>query len=405
MQNNISLEEAQSMLLDYIGYLKEEVLPLNNSIGKVLSKDIQAQENIPPFNRSPYDGYAFRSKDTEKASAQQPVILKVIEHVAAGYVAQKEVSPGTAIKVMTGAPMPVGADVVIKYEDVMREGDYIKIFTKQESGSNIILAGEDLKRGDLIASDKTVLTPALIGLLASVGVSDVPVYQKPKIAIISTGDELVDVKESLRPGKIRNSNSYVLEAACQELGVEPLVMGNVVDKKEEVAAQITKGLEKADMVITTGGVSVGDYDVVKDALLSIGAEVLFWKINIKPGQPTLAAIKGNKVILGLSGNPASALTVFQLLGIPLLKKLSGRANYLPERIKAVLANGFKKASPKRRFLRGKLVIKEGTAQVELTEIQGNAILRSMVGCNSLVDIASGSGPLKAGDEVTAHIVI
>lgn len=403
MKQNISLEEAQKLLFEHCKSAQEEV-NLSDVLGRVLAQDVRAEENIPHFDRSPLDGYAFAATDTEEALKLNPTILEVIEEVPAGYTATKEVIKGTAIKVMTGAPIPEGADAVEKYEKIERIDNKIKIFSSFKPGQNTIKAGEDVKIGDKVVSDGVVLSPPEIGLLASLGIYKVPVYRQPKVALVSTGDELIDVTEVLKPGKIRNSNRYSLEGYCREAGAEPVVIGTAKDKVSEVAELIEQGLEKADMVITTGGVSVGDYDVVADAVKSIGAEIVFSKIDIKPGMPTMAAVKKGKIILGLSGNPASSLVVFQLIGIPFIRKMAGQSKYTLQKIEAVLLQEFIKASPKRRFLRGRLVLENGKVNVKFTGSQGNAILSSMVGSNVLIDVPAGSGPLKVGEKITTFLV-
>lgn len=404
MRQNISLEEAWGILANNCRQTEIEYVNLSDALGRVIAQDIIAEENIPPFDRSPLDGYAFVAGDTEKATKKNPVVLEVIEEVPAGYTATKKVVSGTAIKVMTGAPIPEGANAVEKYEKIERKDNIIKIFSSFKAGQNIINAGEDLKKGQQFINKGILLTPPVIGLLASLGIDRVPVHKQARVALVSTGDELVDVSEPLRPGKIRNSNVYSLQGYCKEAGAKPLIIGTARDRVAEVAELIQEGLEKADMVITTGGVSVGDYDVVIDAVKSIGADILFWKIDIKPGMPTMVALKDGKIILGLSGNPASGLVVFQLLGIPFIRKMAGLEQYALPQIEVVLQQGFAKDSPKRRFLRGKLALEDGIVGVKLTGSQGNAILSSMVDCNVLVEIPAGSKAQKAGAKLTAHIV-
>lgn len=404
MKENITLEDAQNMILEIIEPTGIEYIGIHDSLNRVTAMNIMAKENVPPFNRSPLDGYAFKAKDTENADANNPVVLEVIEEIPAGYEAKKRVDSGTAIKVMTGAPIPDGADAVIKYEDIDREGKNIKIYQKFQAQKNISIAGEDILVGDTIADKGMVITPPLIGLFASQGICSIPVFKMPSVAIISTGDELLDISESLRPGKIHSSNCHCIAEYCKEIAVQPKHLGIARDRKEEVAELIEQGLKEADLIVTTGGASVGDYDVIIDALKHIEAEILFWKINIKPGSPSLAAVKDGKIILGLSGNPASALVVFQLLGIPLIKKMRGQSDYTHEVIKAKLMDDFKKKSPKRRFLRGKLVFDSGNTNVLLTGAQGNGILSSMIGCNVLVDIPAGSEALSAGEDVIVKIV-
>lgn len=404
MKKNITLEEASGLLLEHCLPVGSEYVSLHESLGRVLSEDIQAQENLPPFARSPYDGYAFRSEDTITASKNQPVTLEVIEEVRAGYAPQKEVVSGKAVKILTGAPIPKGADAVTKYEETESSEDHVAVFSSFKAGENVVPAGEDIAKGEMIASRGTMITPPHIGLMASLGITEVPVYKLPKIAIISTGDELLDINEPLRPGKIRNSNSHTLAAYCRELGAEPFILDTVRDKTEEVAGMIECGLKQADMVITTGGVSVGDYDVLGEAVECLGAETLYWKIEIKPGSPNLTAVKDGKVILGLSGNPAAALVIFHLLGIKFIKKMAGWADYELQKTEVILKNDFRKKSPRRRFLRGRLIIENSTAYMETTGEQGNGVLSSLIGCDVLAEIPEGSGPQKAGTKLTAYLL-
>lgn len=404
MEIGITLERAQQKLLDSINPKEETFVTLFEAAGRILSQDIRADKNIPAFDRSPLDGYAMRSADIAAARRTVPVGLQVIEEIAAGCVASSGLSEGTAIKVMTGAPIPEGADVVIKYEDVQRIGDEIKVYQNLKSGSNIMSEGEDVKQGELIAGRGTRITPPILGIIASLGIGSVPVYGKIRVALLSTGDELLDPSEKIRPGKIYNSNLYTLQAKCKELGIETISLGIVADDQDAIAKQIEKGLQEADLVITTGGVSVGDYDLVQEAVNTIGAEILYWKVAIKPGSAMLAAMKDKKLMIGLSGNPASSLVAFDLIVVPLLRKMLGQDKYMPAVTHAVLAEDFRKASPQRRFLRGNLHKRNGVDYIKLTGIQTNGALKSMIGCNVLVDVPAGCPQLVAGDEVVAYIV-
>jgi len=404
MKKNISLEEAQGLLLNKCLQLETEQVRLTDALGRVLSKDLRAEECIPPFNRSPYDGYAFLAEDTKEAARDNPVIFEVIEEVPAGHAPKNKVSKGKAVKILTGAPIPDGADAVIKYEETKSKGEYVSIFRSIKTGDNIVPAGEDVAVGEIIAHKGNVINPPIMGLMASLGIVDVPVYKRPRVAIVGTGDELLDVNESLAPGKIRNSNSYTLFGYIKSIGAEPVMMGMAEDKAEKIASMINIGLEKADMVITTGGVSVGDYDVVGKSIELIGAETLYWKIDIKPGSPTLAAVKDGKVILGLSGNPAAAIIIFQLLGFPYIKKLSGKMDYLNPKLDVVLKNDFHKPSPKRRFLRGKMVFENGIIYLDNKGDQENGVLSSLNGSNLLAEIPAGSGPIRSGEKLTAYLI-
>jgi molybdenum cofactor synthesis domain len=404
MRQNISLEEAQELLLGKTIEPGENSVLLIDALGRIVSRDIVAPENSPFFDRSPLDGYALLASDTQDATLSRPVCLKVLEEVPAGYIAANKVTSGTAIKVMTGAPIPEGADVVVKYEEVERERGLVSIFKPLKSRNNIVYAGEDIKKGDLIAKQGSVVTPALIGLLAGFGLSSVFVYRRMKVGILSTGDELLEAGESVRPGKIYDSSRSTLQARCLELGAEPIMLGNVADRQDQVAERILEGLKHADMLITTGGVSVGDYDVVQDALKAIGAELIFWKVNIKPGSPILAATKDDKIIIGLSGSPVAALITFDVLVIPLLKKMMGQRKYLYSTVQGTLLDGFKKPSEKRRLLRARILVRNEKILIKLTGIQNNSALKSMLECNLFVDVPAGSGPLYPGDSVSAFII-
>lgn len=404
MRTSVTLEEAQEMLLSMVGAGRESVVHLSEALGRVLSRDIKAPCDVPPFDKSPLDGYALRAEDTEMASPENPVFLRVVEEVPAGFAPTKSVAPGCAIRLMTGAPIPPGADVVVRFEDVEEIPEGILIKEPLASGSNIIRAGNDVVEGEVIARGGIRVNASLIGMLASLGIASLHVYEKPKVAIITTGSELLDPSEKLQPGKIYNSNRYLLEARCRELGAEPVYLESVTDDERAVAESLKKALEVADLAITTGGASVGQYDVVKDALKAIGAEILFWKIALKPGMPTAAASKDGRLILSLSGNPAAAMVTFDLLAVPLLKKIAGEKQLLPPRITGVLVNAFPKKSPQRRILRAKWKRQDGVDLIELTGKQSNDVLKSLIECNLLVDVPAGSPPLAAGQQVSAFVI-
>ncbi|SDE70745.1 gephyrin-like molybdotransferase Glp [Sporomusa acidovorans] len=404
MKTGIPLEEAQTTLLELVRPVKECHVSLAEAVGRLLSQDIRTAINLPPFDKSPLDGYALQAGDTETASSENPAILQVIEEVRAGFVPEKQVTPGTAIKVMTGAPLPAGADVIIKFEDVARTGNQLKVMYPLQAGSNIIRAGEDVRQGELIAAKGTVLTPPLVGLLAGIGVAAVPVFSKAKVAILSTGDEVIDPSEKLRPGKIYNSNLHSLGACCSQLGAAPVMMGVVPDEQAAIVEHISRALALSDLVITTGGVSVGDYDIVPAALKQIGAEIIFWKVDMKPGSPIIAAQYNNKLIIGLSGNPAAAFITFDLIVAPLIKRMLGFESGLPPKISAILKDNFNKSSQQRRFLRAKVEIINNIRYAKLTGEQSNGVLKSMIDCNILIDVPAGNGPLVAGQEVSAVVI-
>jgi molybdopterin molybdotransferase len=404
VRTNISLEEAQALLMGRVKPAKKGYVSLYDAIGRVLCQDVTANENLPPFDKSPLDGYALKAADTQKVRQTGKVELIVIEEVRAGFVPKNKVTPGNAIKVMTGAPLPDGADVVIKYEDIERVGERIRVFDVFEPGSNIIKMGEDIKSGEIVAAKGALLTPPLIGLLAGLGIYHVPVFDKVRVALLSTGDELLDPSQELQPGKIYNSNLHCLGALCSNLGSEPVALGIVPDNEEITAAGIAEALQQADIVITTGGVSVGDYDVVLGALKQVASEIIFWKVDMKPGSPVVAAEAAGKLVIGLSGNPAAAFITFDLIVVPLIKKMMGLVNQLPLKVPAIFIDDFGKMSPQRRFLRARIYRCDEKNYVKLTGEQSNGVLKSIITCNALIDIPANSGPLSAGQEVSAVLL-
>lgn len=369
-----------------------------------MGQDIISKENVPDFDRSPLDGYAYIADDAMNASNESPVSLKIAGEIPAGHIPDSKVLPGTAIKISTGAPIPENADVITRYEDTVLNGGYVKLSAHLKSGCNIIVAGADVKSGDTVATKGTVVNSELIGLLASTGIIQLPVFKKAKIAIFSTGSELIDISEPLVKGKIRNSSIYSLSSLCHNLGVIPVTLGTVRDNKNEIAERFSHALQKSDMVISTGGVSVGDYDLVKEALNLAGAQILFWRIAIKPGTPTLVAVKDGKPIICLSGNPAAALAGFDLLVIPAIKKMMGYKKYLLPKIQVLLSDDYTRTAGQRRILRARLFYKDGKLLAGLTGLQNPGILKSMIDCNILIDVPKDKGPLKAGDILYAFVI-
>ncbi|MDC7287099.1 molybdopterin molybdotransferase MoeA [Blautia schinkii] len=400
----ITLEEARSILLSLPLERKTEYIPLEDSIGRVLTEDYHAPYMLPSFSKSPLDGYAFRSADTTEAKESAPVTLRIIEEIPAGEAPTKAIGPGEAAKILTGAPIPKGADAVVRYEDTRFTGETVTIFQSFKPDTNIIHAGEDVNAGALVANAGTVVTPALAGLFASLGIPRLHVYAVPKAALISTGNELVEVSKALSPGKIHNSSLYTLGGYIKQAGASLVFTGLARDCDEAIAAAIKTAASKADVVITTGGVSVGDYDRVRAALESLGAEILFWRLAIKPGAALIAALFDGRLILGLSGNPGSAATALNLLALPYIKKLRGMKDVLPPRTQACIKESFPKSSPCARYLRGSIVYENGTVLFTQTGSQGNNIISSFVNCSALAEIPAGSSPVPAGTMLDVYLL-
>lgn len=399
-----SYEEARDLLLSLVRPRETERVPLEESAGRVLAQELYAAENVPAFDRSPYDGYALRAADVKDASREAPVTLRVLEEIPAGSAPTQRVTAGTASRVMTGAPIPEGADTVIMFEKTEFTETSVTLFAPVRLGDNVVRAGEDIRAGTLLASAGERIDAALAGSLAAQGVTEPLVYKKPRIAVLSTGTELVEADETPGAGKIRNSNAYTLIAAMRSIGCDTEYLGIVPDGTEGIAAAIAKGLSMCDAVVSTGGVSAGDYDLTPDAIESLGAEVLVRGLAMKPGMASALAVREGKLILSLSGNPASSLTTYYGVVVPVLRKMAGLTDCVPEEITVTLADDFKKRSPVTRFLRGKLRIRSGEAFIELSGDQGNVVLSSTVGCDVMAIVPGGSGPVSAGTKLKGFLL-
>lgn len=404
MQKFVSDAQARELLLSVPVSPETEYVPLVESFGRVLAEDIRARIMVPPFMRSPFDGYAFRGEDTASASKEHPVTLRITEELPAGKAPEYPVTAGTAAKILTGAPIPDGANATIKYELTSFTDTSVTIFSPVRPGSNLVPAGEDVKAGDLVAARGTVLTGSLMGELASQGLSEVKVYKIPVIAILNTGSELVDVGEELAPAKIYNSNFYTLSGYLRSLGTRPVFGGVVDDEPEAISRRIGELLETSDMVITTGGASVGDYDWAVKASELMGAEVMFWKTAMKPGGSMLASRKRDKVILGLSGSPGAAILGLLIVGQPYIRRLCGREDYELRTLEVAMKEPFMKTSEKARFIRGKLVTENGRAYFSQIEGDANGVISSFVKTDLIGVIPVEEQPAQAGQIIKAYVI-
>lgn len=405
MQTNMEYTAARELLLNRVTSLPQpERLPLQEAVGRVLAEDVYAIEDVPPFNRSPFDGYAFRAEDTAKAGPDTPVTLRILEEVPAGFMWSQAVQPGTATKILTGAPVPPGADAVTKYEDTTFTAENVTIFQQFSSGDNVVPRGEDVQAGQLLAKAGSVIDSALLGTLAAQHVAKPLVYRIPTVGIITTGSELVEPEDALSGGKIVNTNRYTFFAAVQRAGGRPVLYPTPGDDPEAIAAVMDQALEECDLVITTGGVSVGDYDFTPDAMERAGAEVLIRTLFLKPGGASAYGRKNDTLVCGLSGNPASALTNFYAVVLPVLRKLRGLSEPRLSELPVVLAEEFGKKSPKTRLIRGTLDLSEGCARMHVSKGQGNGVLHSLIGCDLLAEIPAGSPKLPAGSKLKAYLI-
>ena len=382
----VTLERAIELLTAHVNPIDEtEDVTLLEAVGRVAAMDYVATFDNPPFDRSPLDGYAIKSSET-------PGAFKVIGEECAGDFFTGEVKSGEALRIMTGAAMPKGSDCVIRQEDVKLDGENIFVSQRLRHHENYCFAGEDIKAGALLVAKDTALTAAHVAVLASQGVAQVKVYRRARIAIASTGDELIQPGQELSAGKIYNSNLYLLAGRLIEMNFTPKILYNLPDDADACAARLP-ALE-VDLLITTGGVSVGKKDIMHDVVKKIG-ERIFWRVLIKPGAPVIGWTCGKFLGVALSGNPFAAYATFELLTRPVLAKLTRRTDILYSRGHGVLADDFPKKSPARRFIRAQV---KGD-KVFLPSRHESGALYSAVGCNALVDIPAGTDKLSAGAEV------
>lgn len=404
MLTNASWTEARDLLLGLARPVETETIPLDDCAGRVLAFDVKAAEDVPPFDRSAYDGYAFRAEDVQTASKEAPVTLRLTETIPAGSAASRPVAPGQAVHLMTGAPIPEGADCVINFERTVFTEETVTVFSALRPGDNIVRRGEDVAAGSLLAPCGTVIDAGLAGTLAAQGIPQVRVYRQPVIGLISTGSEVVEADQPQTPGKIRNANRSTFTALLNREGCRVRYLGLAGDEAESIAALISEGLDTCDAVILTGGVSVGDWDVTPEAMERAGAEILLRGVDMKPGMACAYGVANGKLILGLSGNPASSLTNFCACALPALRRLCGRDEALPQMISAGLLRPFKKKSPSTRFLRGRLALDSGRVCFDASSDQGNVVLSSTIGCNAFLLIPAGSGPVDAGTELKGFVL-
>ena len=401
MIKGIAPDAARDMLFALPIKLVTGMAPVGDALGRVIAADVFADIPIPPFDRSPYDGYAFRSADTASASRGSPVTLKITEELPAGVAPTIAIGPGHAAKILTGAPIPAGADCTVKFEATEYTESEVKIFKPFMPGTDIVYAGEDVKPGTPIARRGDVITPPLMGLLASIGLAEIGVYKPPRAAIINTGMELVEPGVPLPPAKIYNSNVYTLSGYLKGQGMDVYNAGVVDDDPEAIAERIKAAIAVSDIVITTGGAAAGDYDFAIRAAELAGAEMLFWKAQMKPGGAAVAAVLDGKLILSLSGSPGGAVMFMLRCAMPYLRKLCGRADCFPEPVEVYLKSACEKQSERLRLLRGQLEIMGGKAYFSEYGTQGGGNISSFVVADLIAEIPADSEPLPAETLVRA----
>jgi molybdenum cofactor synthesis domain-containing protein len=399
----ISLVEAQQRILDAVAPLAPRSVPLAGARGLVLAEAVIASEMVPPFANTAMDGYAVRAVDTTGAATDAPVVLRVVGELAAGVAPTTAVGAGQAIRIMTGAPMPAGADAVVMVERTRAAGDTVEILDAATSGDHVRPAGGDLETGQHVFDAGTLLTPAHLGVLASVDVTELSCHPRPRVGVCSTGDELV-ASGPLAPGMIRDSNRPMLLAVLEEAGCEPVDYGIARDDEATLTATITRAVDECDALVTSGAVSMGDYDFVKvvlERLAAARAESMYaWmQIAIKPAKPLAFAAIGGVPVFGLPGNPVSSRVSFELLARPALRRLAGRSHVLAEPVLAVAASAFRRrADGRRHFDRVSLRYENGRYVCERAGFQASNVLSGMAAATGLAILEDGEGA-KAGDLV------
>lgn len=399
-----TVEEALETILGTVKPLGVEEVSLFDAAGRVLSRDVAADADIPALDNSAMDGYAVVHEDTAGASRDRPAVLPVTGEIrAGGDFAGKKVARGAALRIMTGAPIPGGADAVIPFEDTSEEGDRVKILRSVTKGENIRLAGEDIPKGALVLKKGDRLKPADIGLLASLNYARVPVHRTPSVAIFSTGDEIIEVGADMRPGQIRNSNAYSLHAGVRKYGITPLHLGIARDTVDDTRRSFREAME-SDIVITTGGVSMGKYDFVGQVMEGLGIEILVETIKMKPGKPCIFGKNANRFFFGLPGNPVSTMVSFIQFVRPAILRLMGAARTSLPVVNAVLREEIRKKLDRTHFIRARFMVEGGEFHVTTTGPQGSGILRSMSEANCLIILPAGVERAVAGERVSIQLI-
>ena len=416
----ISVEQAMEQILQYTPVINEtEEVELNKAGGRILAQDMVAEFNNPPFDRSPVDGYACKAEDLAGASTEHPVKLKVMEEIDAGQYSERVVEHGQAVRIMTGAAIPKGCDCCIYQERTDYGEDSVEIYTEQKQWDNYCFAGEDFKKGTTLLKKGTHIGYVEAAVLAGMGAAKVPVYRQPRIVLLTTGDEVVEPGNPLPAGKIYNSNMTMLSARLRELGIEPFYMEAVKDDPQIMAEKLKEAAEQADMIITTGGVSVGKKDIMHESLRLLNAERIFWRVKMKPGMPTLFSVYNKEgsnenvsekcmakvPVISLSGNPFGVAVTVELLIRPALEKMMQNPAIGLKEVAGEMANDFVKGIKGRRFIRaywenGKFHLPNG--------LHSNGVLSSMAGCNCLIDTKTmedkETKSLNIGDKVSAILL-
>jgi molybdopterin molybdotransferase len=397
----IEMDEAVRVVLEQTPTLDVVEVDFREALGRVLASDVRSDMNMPPFDKSAMDGYAVIGAEVAPASADRPVTLEVVEEIPAGAVPTRRLSPGQATRIMTGAPIPEGADTVVMVEDTapLNRGARVQIRRATPTGENICRLGEDIRLGQVVLSAGAFLRPPEIGVLASVGAARVRIHRPPEVAILPTGEEIVEADVTPKPGQIRNSNGPTMCAQVAAAGAKAHYLGIAADNPEDLAAKVRAALDRADILLLSGGVSMGDYDIVKSVLAGIGVRIHFERIRIKPGRPLTFGTAGPKLVFGLPGNPLSATLGIELLVRPALRKMQRMADLHRPVETAVLDETFEQKPGRKQYVPAITVRREGRRYTRWVGHSGSADLLSLSRSNSLFLVEAEASRLEAGAEV------
>ncbi|NOX42899.1 MAG: molybdopterin molybdotransferase MoeA [Gammaproteobacteria bacterium] len=407
----ISVDEAINIIMDHTSIMGTERVPTQNALNRTLAQNVIGGRHHPPWDNSAMDGYAVQWEDIKNATPNSPTELRVIGEVQAGGMLSRAVGQSEAALIMTGAPVPNGADTVIRIEDTEPNGSLVNILKPCGQGGNIRLEGEDVMKGERVLHSETLIRPAEIGMLATTGHASTLVYQQPKVSVLATGDELTELGEPISPNQIVNSNSYSISALVQESGGIPLLQATAKDTKANLESKVRNAIS-ADIALIIGSVSVGKYDFVKDVLGDLGVDMKFWRVKMRPGHPVAFGVlprskypqDGERLLFGLPGNPVSCMVAFYQFVLPAIRKMTGRQNLFLPRVEAITENDVQNNSNRRHFSRAVTRYENGKYITRLTGNQGSGIISSMVQANSFMIVQEQHGEVKAGDKIQVQLL-
>ncbi|MHC6178994.1 molybdopterin molybdotransferase MoeA [Clostridium sp. JNZ X4-2] len=396
----IEIGRALDIVLNNTKVLESEKVSLIECLNRVLAENISSKDDLPPFDKSSMDGYALKSSDTKDGLSR----FKIIGSIKAGDFLDEEIKSGEAVKIMTGAAVPKGADAVIQIEKVKAEGNELQVLEKVYCGNNVLKKGEEIKNGDMVFESGKFLRPSEIGMLASLGYDKVYCHKVPKIILITTGDELVDIDEKITRGKVRNCNEYALTALVKNLNGQVKSYGIIKDSRDEIFNAIKNAFEEGDIVISSGGVSVGDYDFIEEVLKKIGADIKFTSVQIKPGKPVTFATFKNKLFFGLPGNPLSVVNTFEVFAAPAIKKMMGRKDIITKEFPVILKDDFKSKGDRENYIYVDIKERGGNYYAYSVGSQSSNALFTLTQSNGIVIVKKGTKTVKAGETLTGKFI-